>query len=233
MRTRRSLRNLAATLVAVSVASAVGVSAASLNGIAVASLGSWSVPGGTGAPTVLTWADFTGANNTNLDGHALIGGGTWIAQNGTWRVTSAEARSSNATRSNLVTAVGSPDASVEATLSPGGNPSAGLVAMSDGASFVWAEFTKTSGGTIQLSMYATGTTTQLARVTGVGNPPTSVMRIDATTNTVEVSWNGVVVLTYALAPSEVALFKSAGHDRFGLMADRDTATRFDDFHIDG
>ncbi len=232
MRTRRTLRNLAATLLAVFAASVVGVSAASLNGIAAASLGAWTVPGGTGAPTVLTWTDFTGANNTNLAGGTLNGGGTWIAQNGTWRSFSNQARSSNRARSNLTTHAGTTYASVEAQLHPGGNPSSGLVAMSDGNSYVWAELTKSSGGRIRLYEYVGGTATQLAEITGVGLPAYALMRLDASTDTIKVSWNSAVVLTYALTGSEIARFRSTGHDRFGLMANSDPATDFDDFHLD-
>ncbi len=232
MRTRRTLRNLAAMLLAVVAASAVAASAASLNGIAAADLGSWTVPGGTGAPTVLTWADFDGANNTKLAGTTLNGGGTWTGQNGTWRSVSNQARSSRKARSNLTTPVGTTNAAVEAQLHPGKNPSAGLIALSDGTSYVWAELTKSSGGRISLYEYVGGTATQLAQVSGVGLPASAIMRLDVGTDTVAVSWNGAVVLTYALTASEIARFRSAGHDRFGLMANGDSATRFDDFHVD-
>ena len=233
MRTRRTLRNVTAIVMTVFVASALGVSAASLNGLAAAKLGAWNVPGTTGAPTVATWSNFTAPNNTNLNGAALNGGGTWIAQFGTWRVNSNRAGSSNTGFSNLTTSVGTVNAAVEATtIDLGGNPTAGLVALSNGTSFVFAQYEKSSGGRIRLFKYVSGTVTQLAEVTGAGGPVISPMRLDAITNTLKVSWNGAVVLTYSLTAAEAAVFKSAGHTRFGIIANGDPGTNFDDFHVD-
>ncbi len=233
MRARRTLRSLTAILVAVFVGSAAGVSAATLNGVTTAKIGAWNMPGSTGAPTVTTWSSFTAPNNTDLNGAALNGGGTWIAQFGTWRVSSNRAGSSNSGFSNLTTSVGTVNAAVEATtIDLGGSPTAGLVAMSDGTSFVFAQYEKSSGGRIRLFKYVSGTVAQLAEVTGVGGPVISPMRLDATTNTLQVSWNGVVVLTYTLTAAEVALFKSAGHTRFGIIANGDPSTNFDNFHVD-
>lgn len=233
MRARRTLRTLTAILVAVFVGSAAGASAATLNGVATANLGAWNLPGTTGAPTVVTWSNFTAPNNTSLGGAALNGGGTWIAQFGTWKVSSNRAGSSNSGFSNLTTSAGTVNAAVEATtIDLGGNPTAGLVAMSDGASFVFAQYEKSSGGRIRLFKYVSGTVTQLAEVTGVGGPAISPMRLDAITNTLKVSWNGAVVLTYSLNAAEIALFKSAGHTRFGIIANGDASTNFDDFHVD-
>ncbi len=233
MRTRRTLQNFAAIAMTVIVASALGVSAASLNGIATAKLGAWNVPGTTGAPTVATWSSFTAPNNTNLNGAALNGGGTWIAQFGTWRVSSNRAGSSNAGYSNLTTSVGTVNAAVETTtVDLGGNPTAGVVAMSNGTSFVFAQYDKSSGGRTRLFKYVSGVVTQLAQATGVGGPVISSLRLDATTNNLAVSWNGAVVLTYTLTAAEVALFKSAGHTRFGIIANGDPSTNFDNFHVD-
>lgn len=226
------LQNLTATLFAVVVASAVGVSAASLNGITAASIGAWNIPGSTGAPTVVTWSGFTARNNTSLNGAPLDGGGTWIAQFGTWRVKKNEATSSNTGYSNLTTSIGTVNAAAETTINLGGNPSSGLVAMSNGTSFVFAQYEKSSGGRVRLFKYVSGAVTLLGEATGTGGPAVSVMRLDATTNTIKVSWNGAVVVTYTLTATEVALFKSAGHTRFGIFADGDAATTFDDFHID-
>jgi len=233
MRPRITLRNVTATLVAVIIASAVGASAATLNGIAAGSLGAWNVPGSTNAPTVLTWSSFTGANNTNLSGATLDGGGTWIAQFGTWRVRSNEATSNNVAFSNLTTSVGTVNAAVEATtIDLGGSPRSGLVAMSNGSSFLFSQYEKSSGGRVRLFKYVSGAVTMLAEATGTGGPVASAMRLDATTNTIKVSWNGAVVVTYSLTPAEVALFKSVGHTRFGIIANGDPGTDFDDFHID-
>ena len=129
--------------------------------------------------------------------------------------------------------MGTVSAAVEsATTDFGGNPRAGLIGLSNGASFVYAVYDKAAGGTIQLYKYVGGVSTLLASTTGVGPPIIAPIRLDALTNTIKVSWNGVLRLSYTLTAAEITLLKSAGHDRFGIMADGDASTNFDDFHVD-
>ncbi len=231
---RRKHRVLTATIVAVMTAS-IGTTAAwaaTIGGLTNSTLSAWQMPAGLVAPTVVSWSGFPFRNNTNLDGAALEGGGTWIAQFGTWKATSNAATSNKAAYSNLTTDVGTVNAAVVATIDLTGNSSSGLVAMSNGASFVFAEYDKSSGGQIRLFKYVSGAVTQLALVTGLGKPALGVMQLDATTNTVKVSWNGAVVLSYALTAVELVTFKSPTYTRFGLLANNDPAARFDDIHFD-
>ena len=234
MRANRLLGIVIATTLTATVAFGSVAGAANLGPQAPQTLGAWIIPGGTGAPNVITWANFTGPNNTNLAATALNGGGTWIAQFGTWKLSSKNtANSSNTTLSNLTTAVGTVSAAVESTtLDFGGNPRAGLIGLSNGTSFVYAIYTKTAGGTVQLYKYVSGVSTLLASTTGVGLPIVAPMRLDAMTNTIRVWWDGTARLSYTLTASEVTLLKSAGHDRFGIIADGDASTTFDDFHVD-
>lgn len=228
---RRPLRNLTAILIAVFLASAVGFSAASLNGIVTAKIGAWTIPGSTGAPTVVTWTGFTGSNNTRLSGANLEGGGSWVADIGTWTIQSNQAATNSVSLANMSVDVGSNSASAWATLTFGATARAGVMALDNGGVAIYALYSKGSGGTIQLYKYSGGQVL-LATVTGVGTPTSAVMGLDATTNVMRVSWNGAVVLSYTLTASEVGTFKTGTNHRFGIIADSDSLTRFDNFHVD-
>jgi hypothetical protein len=232
MRVRQTLRTFTAISVAVIVALAVGVSAASLNGVAAAKLGAWNVPGTTSAPTVLAWANFNGTTGTNLNGQALNGGGTWTADIGTWTIQGNAAAAASTALANLVTSAGTNSASVLSTMTFGATARAGVLALDNSANAVYALYSKTAGGTVQLYKY-NGGATLLATVTGVGTPTSAVMKLDATTSTLKVSWNGTVVLSYTLSAAEITVFKTGTNLRYGIIADSDSLTRFDDFHVDG
>ena len=231
MGARRTLRNLAAILIAVFVALSVGVSAATLNGVAAAKIGAWNIPGTTGAPNVLAWANFNGTTGTNLNGQALNGGGTWSADIGTWTIQTNTAAASNTALANLVTSAGTNSASVFVTLTIGASARAGVLALDNTANAVYALYSKGAGGTVQLYKY-NGGPTLLATVTGIGTPASAIMKLDATTSTLKVSWNGAVVLSYTLTAAENAVFKTGTNLRYGIIADNDAVTRFDDFHVD-
>lgn len=218
-------------MLAAVVATGIPAFAASLNGLTAAPLGAWNVPGGTGAPTVLTWASFTFPNNTNLDGAALDGGGTWIADIGTWRVQANEARVNKTSLANISVDVGTNSASVSATLTFGPSARAGVMALDNGGVAFYALYSKTGGGTIQLYKYSGGQVLR-ASTSGIGTPASAAMRLDARTNDLTVSWNGSVVLSYTLTGPEIGAFKSGTNTRFGIIADNDNLTRFDDFHVD-
>lgn len=216
---------------AASAAGLVGASAASLNGTNPAKIGGWNYPVSNIAPTVLTWEDFTGANNTNLDGATLNGGGTWAADIGTWRIQSNAANASNTALANLVTHVGTQNATAIVTFVTGATSNAGLLANDNGTNALFVLYTKTSGGTLTLYKYS-GSSISLGSVTGVGTAANSTLKIDSTTTTIKVSWNGTQVLSYTLTPAEAVTFHSAGNNGFGLIANGDSASRFDDFHVD-
>ncbi len=227
----RVLRNLMVSLLALVVALTLAVSAATLNGVVTAKLGSWNVPGTSGAPAVLAWTDFTGTTGTTLNGRALNHGGTWAADIGTWTIQANTAAASNTAIANLVVSAGTNSASVLTTLITGATARAGVLALDNSANALYALYSKGSGGTIQLYKYTTGATL-LATATGVGTPTSGIIKLDATTSTIKISWNGTVVLSYALTAAEVATFKTATNLRYGIIADSDSVTRFDDFHVD-
>ena len=114
MRANRLLGIVVATTLCVTVAGGSVAGAQPIGPQTSKVLSSFSMAASTGAPNILTWANFTGTNGTNLSGKALNGGGTWIAQFGTWKLSSKNtANSSNTTLSNLTTAVGTVSAAVE------------------------------------------------------------------------------------------------------------------------
>jgi hypothetical protein len=230
MRRARVLGLVTSVTLAATVAGGLGASAASLNGATSAPLGGWVYPATSVAPNVLAWASFNGATNTNLDGQALNGGGTWIVDTGSWRIQGNRARSSNTAMSNIGVDVGTPDAAVIVTLTVSGTTNAGVLANDDGTAALYALYSRSAGGTIRLYKYVGGATV-LATATGVGTAAGTI-ELDSRTTTVTVSWNGTQVLSYALTPTEAATLHGAGNSRFGLIADGDGTTRFDDFHVD-
>lgn len=216
---------------AASATGLVGASAASLNGANPAKLGGWTYPQTIAAPTVLAWANFVGTNGTNLNGRALNAGGNWIADIGTWTIQSNTAAASNVAIANLGVATTTPSASVTATLTIGASANAGVLANDNGTVALYALYSRAGGGTIKLYKYSGGATV-LATATGVGTPGSGTLRLDSTTTTIKVSWNGTQVLSYTLTAAETTALHGTANNRFGLIADSDSVTRFDDFHID-
>jgi hypothetical protein len=231
MRRERALRVVMSVCLAASAAGLVGASAASLNGANPAKIGGWTYPQTVAAPTVLAWSNFTGTTGTNLSGRALNAGGSWIVDIGTWTIQANTAAASNTAIANMGVGVGTQNASVLATLTIGASANAGVLANDNGSAALYALYSRTAGGTIRLYKYSGGATT-LATVTGVGTPTSGTLKLDSTTTTIKVSWNGTQVISYVLTAAEATTFHAAGNNRFGLIADSDSVTRFDDFHVD-
>lgn len=204
--------------------------ASSIGGLDTTSLGAWAIAGGTGASTVTTWADFTGADATNLVGLSLDGPGTWSVT-GSWTIQTNQAAASSAAVAKLWVPTGTENATAVATLTFGVTARAGLLVLFDATKGIYALYSEASGGTIELYKNNAGETL-LASVTGVGTPASATMELDATTNTLKVSFAGTEVLTYTLTAGEITVFKNAANDGFGSVADFDTISRFDDFHVD-
>lgn len=217
---------VAAMMIAAGLARA---DAASLGGLNGRSLDAFSVVGPTGAPTVLTWENFTGANGTNLSGTALDGGGSWSVDAGTWTIGTNRARVTNTAAANMWVATGNANVTAVVTLTIGASAQAGLSVRGDASRRIYAIYTKASGGTVELYKISGGSTL-LGSATGVGTPASAVMHLDATTDTIRVRFAGTEVVSYTLTGGEVGQF--AGLDRVGLYASNDTVTRWDDFHVD-
>ena len=231
MRANRLLGIVVATTLAITVIPGSVAGAANLGPQGGATLGAWKIIGGTGAPTVATWANFTGANGTSLSGYALNGGGAWSVAAGTWTIRTNQADATRTARAKMTANAGTQNASVLVTLNLTGAANAGVAALDNGAVAIYALYSKSTGGTVTLYKYNGGPVV-LTTATGVGTFTSTIMKLDALTNTIKVSLGGTQVLSYTLTAAEVITFKAAANNRFGLMADSDNVTRFDDFHID-
>jgi len=231
MRRRRALGFVVALSLSATAGGLISASAASLNGANPAKIGGWVYPQTIAAPTVLAWTNFTGTTGTNLNGHALNAGGTWTADLGTWTIQTNTAGASNTALANIDLNVGTQNAAAVATLTIGATANSGLVVNDNGTVALYALYSKAAGGTLTLYKYSGGATV-LGTATGVGTAATGTLKVDSTTTTIKVSWNGTVLISYPLTPAEVTTFHGATNNRFGLIADGDSVTRFDDFHAD-
>jgi hypothetical protein len=125
------------------------------------------------------------------------------------------------------------NAAVEATLSfPVTARRAGLTFDDDGTNGMYVVYTDVNGGSLFLYK-AAGAITQIASVTGVGVVATADLRVETFDPTVKVYLNGTLWLAYTLTAAERTTFKAAANTRFGLIADADANTRFDDFRVTG
>ncbi len=231
MRANRLLGIVAATTVAITVSGGSVAGAKPIGPQTSKVLTAFSMAASTGAPNVLTWANFTGANGTKLSGKVLNGGGTWVVDGGTWTIQTNAAGSTNVALANMDTNVGTQNASALATLTFGATANAGLVALDNGTTALFTLYSKAAGGTMTLYKYAGGAVV-LASVTGIGTPASALVKLDAVTSAIKVSFAGTQVLSYTLTAAEVTSLKGAANNRFGIWADSDSVTRFDDFHVD-
>ena len=204
MRASRLLGIVVATTLFATVTCGSVAGAADLGPQAPKTLGAWVIPGGTGAPNVITWANFTGANGTNLNGRPLNGPGNWIVDTGVWTIQTNNTVSTNVAIANVDVNVGTQNAATLATLTIGATANSGLVALDNGTVAVYFLYSKAAGGTIRLYKYSGGPVV-LGTVTGVGTPASATMKLDATTTTMRVSFNGVLVLSYTLTAAEIAI----------------------------
>jgi hypothetical protein len=214
------------------LASTGSSSAASLGPLASGSLGAWSLTGGTGAPTVAGWDNFTRPNGTNLNGQPTAGGGpAWQVITGTWTNTPNGAKSSNTADAAIVVDCGSSNLTTTAVMSmPLGNFSAGLTLKATGSWLLTVDYSSASSGRIDIATVFNGTETVLATVTGVGRTSPATLSATYTDGVVTVRLNGVQQLTTTLSWGNALL---AGFStRSGLYADSDALTTFDDFRCE-
>ena len=231
MRANRLLGIVVATTMSVTVAGGSVASAQAIGPQTSKVLTAFSMAASTGAPNVLTWANFTGTNGTNLSGKTLNGGGTWVVDGGTWTIQSNRAAATNVALANVITNVGTQNASTLATLTFGASASAGLIGLDNGTTALYTLYSKAGGGTMTLYKYAGGAVV-LATAAGIGTPASALVKLDASTSAIKVSFAGIQVLSYTLTAAEITALKGTANNRFGLVADSDSTTRFDDFHVD-
>jgi hypothetical protein len=230
---RRPLSVPIAVTLSVILASSLLVAHAASIGLAAKRLGSFAIANAPTAPTVYAWTAFTAANNTDLNGLALPSGQTWTVHIGTWRINTNQAATTVSTAlSNASVAVGTVNAAVQITMIFGATARrAGVTFLDDGTNGMYVVYSNQNGGQLQMYKYQGGATL-LATTTNVGTPASATLRVETFTNTINVYFAGTLVMTYTLTAAEATLFKAAAHDRFGIIADSDTNTKFDDYRVE-
>jgi hypothetical protein len=245
---KRAGHRIALIALAVGTTVVFGASAADakpLGGITSATISASTQSAATGAPTVLAYENFTGANGTNLNGATTDGGGkTWSVNptGGAWTIQGNAARSTTANTS-LVIDAGSPSDTVVVTLFRNGATTfdAGLTINRNaaGTQFLTAEWTSTANGSLELWKFTGGAWTEYTAVTnlypgGIGTAPASiVLSLSSTTGGVlSASINGVPVVSTTLSAGDQTTFKNATHQLAGPYQWTSNGITFDDFHLD-
>ena len=210
------------------------VSAATLGGLTAESLGAWVLPGGAGVPTMAAWDNFARADGTNLNGQATGDNGpAWQVVSGTW-TTSANAGklSVNARDAALVVDCGATNATVTATITlpANGNFSAGLALKQGTAGFLSVEYGHGNSGNIEIARTLSGSRQVLASVTNLGRNSPATLAATYLDGTVTVQLNGVSRLSATLDSATEAVYRP--HTRFGLSADNDSLSTFDNFRCE-
>ena len=194
-----------------------------------------------GAPTVYAWDDFERTVNP-LQGTAAPSTNLWRNGVGSWLTNGTVARANtNSADANTLINAPTVDASMVVTITPiGGNPSPGVTFNDDGTDDMLLLYTKAGGGTLTLSTYFGPTRVFLAAATGIGPVGTAFeLRVTSNGPTITIFVNGSLVMSQTLAGANLCKFKDIGcppnggaNVGFGLWADKDTASTFDDFRIE-
>jgi hypothetical protein len=232
---RRAIIGFGVIVVSLVLATAQLSSAATLGGVSSEQLGAWDLPGGTGAPTVAAWDDFTRPAEVDLDGQASGGGGpAWSVVSGTWTngadQTSASQQSADTASAAIVVDCGNPDLTVTAVLTGPTADATGLVVKRVGSSLLVVQHRDQADGTLEIARIIDGTTTVMATATNVGwvSPGTLSATYDGGEMTVRL--DGTTRLTSTLTPADASTFGPS--TTAGLVAGNDQQTLFDDFRCE-
>ncbi len=233
-RTHRPLRTLAAIALPLLLASGLLVAHAASVGLSSDQLAAFTVAGAPTVPTVLAWTDFSGPDGQSLASTPLSTGQSWTINAGNWTLNRNKATHNNTSMANAWVSAGTTSAAVQATLDFGATSRrAGVTLLGDATSYLYAVVDNGNNGQVLLYKRVGGTSTLLGSATNVGLPVTAVLRVEAFTNTIKVYFNGTLVITYTLTAPEVTQFKGATHVRYGIIADSDPQTDFDEFLVEG
>jgi hypothetical protein len=214
----------------------VGVAnAASIGPVTSTRLSGFAGTGSSGAKTVYASDNFTGANNTNINGRALVLGQTWVVGAGTWRLTAAnEVDVPDVNNGRIVTDTGQANVRIIVTVSDGGGGgrTSGVTIHSDltATRYLSIRSQNGGGGRIILTKHDGGTTTTLLTHTGVALTNPAVWSVELNGASIAVSYNGVVEFTYMLTGTDLTTFGPfASH---GLFSENAGTVRFDDFRVE-
>ena len=202
-----------------------------------------NLDGVSGAPTVYGWDDFDRVLNP-LQGTSTPGGMVWIPQIGTWATNGSTASTPISTpNANVLMNVPTVDASLVVTINPGtGTSRTGVTFNDDGDDNMLLLYSASGGGTLTMSTYFGTTRVSLTSITGVGNPNAMFeLRVTSIGPTITVYVNGTLSMTQTLTGTNLCKFKDVGpgcvsdgqpNVGFGLWADSDTRSTFDNFRIE-
>ncbi len=202
-----------------------------------------NITGTTGAPTVYSWDNFD-RTTTPLESQTSPGGLVWKPQIGTWPLNGTTVRTNtNNADANVIMDLATLDAAMVVTMTPvGTNARPGLTFNDDGSNNMLLLYSSAGGGTLTLSTYFGTTRVFLASTAGVGAPGTSFeVKVVSLGPTITVFVNGTLRLTQTLTGTNLCKFKDTGagctpdanaNVGFGLWADKDTSSFFDDFRLE-
>ena len=202
-----------------------------------------NLDGTSGAPTVYGSATFDRVQNP-LQGTTSPTGGFWKPQIGTWLTNGTTARTSTSNaNANVIMDAPAVDASMVVTINPGnGTVRPGVTFNDDGNNNMLLLYSSNGGGTLTLSTYFGPTRVFVASVNGIGNPNTAFeLRVTSIGPTITVYVNGTLRMTQTLSGANLCKFKDIGpgcvsdnqpNVGFGLWADSDTSSTFDNFRIE-
>jgi hypothetical protein len=233
-RPSRLLPTLGAVTLPALVASALLVAHAAAIGLSSKKLAAFTVTGGPTVPTVYAATDFTGTSGPSITTVPLPTGQTWTINAGTWTISNNEAAVSNTALANAWVSAGTNSAAVQVNLIfTQTSRRSGVTLLDNGTNRLYAVVSQQTGGRVQLYKQVGGTTTLLAAANGLGTPASAILRVEAFSSTINVYFAGALVITYVLNPTEVGQFEGPTNVRYGLMADGDSNTLFDDFLVTG
>ena len=218
--------------------------AATAGGVSGAVLTGFNFAASTGAPAVVAWENFNGADGTNINGTTTDDGAkTWAVNptGGSWTILTNAARSTSANTS-LVIDGGSANGSAVVTLNRNGATTfdAGLTINRNaaGTQFLTAEWTSNSSGSVELWSF-NGGWTNLASVTnlypgGIGTAPASITLTltSSSANVVTAFINGTSVVSTTLSAANITTFKNATHQLAGPYQWTSNGIGWDNFHFD-
>jgi hypothetical protein len=216
------------------LACALLVAHAATIGLSSTKLAAFTLTGSPTVPTVYAATSFTGTNGQSITAVPLATGQKWTINAGTWTITTNRAAASNTPLANASVSTGTHSAAVQVNLIfTSTSRRAGVTLLDNGTDRLYAVVSQQTGGRVQLYKQVGGASTLLASANSLGTPASAVLRVEAFSTTINVYFAGTLVITDNLTPTEVTQFKAAGNVRYGLMADGDSNTLFDDFLVTG
>lgn len=240
LKVRRRRRLTAVAVVGALAAMAARDGLAAQLPIDASALTAATVVGTAGVPTVFAWDNFDRA--TVLNSQPSPNGTIWKNQIGTWQTNGATARTTTNNRdANIVMDLTTVDVSMVVTVTPlGPNPRPGVTFNDDGNDNMLLLYSDTAGGTLTLFTYFGPTRVSIASATGIG-PAGTPFELRVTTNgpNITVFVNGSLRIGVVLAGANLCLAKDTGcagdgqpNVGYGIWADRDTTSVFDDFRLE-